>query len=867
MLRLALSSFRARKLRFLLTTVAIVLGVGFVSGSYVLSDSILAAFDELFTQTNQGVDVQVRNRDAAPAEQAAGDASGVLSRDPNELRIPESVLEQVRAVPGVKRAVPTTFGAAQIVANGKLVGQAGPPKLGFSWVDDRDLGGVTLVEGDAPSAPGEIVLDVTTAKQARAGVGDEVTVVFDAGRSASEYVVVGLARFGEENEIQGASLSFFDHEEAQRVFRAEGFIDQVSVEADEDVTPVQLRARVRRAIVDPRIDVITGDQATEEQVAAIDDSFLRFIRYGALGFAGISLFVAAFLIFNTFSIIVAQRIREFGLLRALGASRRQVNALIVIESLVVAVAASAVGVVAGLGVAKGITAMFGALDIDLPQGDLTLSLRTVWVSMIVGVGVTFVAAVVPALRAGRISPVEALRAEGVRPPASRWRRVVGFVLSVLLLVGGGALVGVGLFASDTASRALLNMGLGFALLVVGVNLVGPVLVRPVVAVVGLPIRALGTAGQLASRNAVRNRRRTMSTAAALMIGIALVTFAVIFVDSTKESVSRQVDRAIGSDITLSNEAAASGPAFLSPEIADDVAAVEGVQSAIGLRTARFDVAGGGVGALAVEDDRVDEALRLDLEGGTAQALGERDLLVSRTLSDQRGWDVGDTVRAQFVWNDREEILEITGIFADTGFNDAIISDAAYAELYPPNVQLDSLVVVNLDDGANAADVRAAIERELDDRPFVNVEDATDLKARANAQLDVFLGSLFAMLGLAVLIAFFGIVNTLALSVFERTREIGLLRAVGMTRRQVRRMVRGESIIVAVLGGVLGMTIGIGLGWAFVESLRGEGLEVVSVPLGQLAAILLVSAAAGLFAAVLPAYRAGRLEVLDAISYE
>ena len=837
----------AHKLRLALTALSVVLGVSFVAGTFVLTDTINHTFDNVFAEVTSGVDVTVR------AQSGFGDDPGLeATRD----TVPASLVATVERLPGVKQAEGSVGGYAQPVkADGKAVTTGGAPNLGFNWGNVDALNPLEVRTGRPPAAANEVMLDALTAREHDFRLGQRVRVLTRAG--SEEFTVVGTAGFGSADNLAGATLTIFDTPTAQRLFGKEGAFDTVDVVADDGVSPAELQQRLASALP-PDVQVITGAEVGEETADAVK-SGLGFFGTALLTFAGISLFVGAFIIFNTFSILVAQRTRELALLRALGASRRQVLGSVLAESLVVGLVSSAVGLGLGLIVAIGLQSLLKGFGIDLPSTDTQFLPRTVIASFIVGVGVTLVAAVGPARRAAKVPPMAALRDGGTSQTTDSLRRrgIVGAIVTGL----GAAALFAGLFGGMDNGLPMVGLGAGLSFL--GVAILSPLVARPMAAAIGSPLpRIAGTAGKLGRQNAMRNPRRTAATAAALMIGLGLVGCVSVMASSIKESAVEIFDRSLAADYTISTDQFVS---TISPDVAARLASQPEIGAVTGLKNGPFKIDDSTKYLTGADPTTVSEVLNVDVQSGEYSALGRGEILVAEETAEDEGWSVGDPLRVAFARTGEAE-LRIGGTFARNELlGSYLVSTAVFEANYTE--ALDFVVLAKAAPGVAPQASRAAVERVAADYPNVTVRDQAETKDQQRQQVNQLVGLISALLGLAILIAFFGIVNTLALSVFERTRELGLLRAVGMSRRQVRSMVRGESVITSVLGAVLGLAVGVIFGWALVSALSDEGIDDLVIPGGQLLTYVVVAAIAGVVAAVGPARRAARLDVLAAISHD
>ncbi|GAA0369530.1 FtsX-like permease family protein [Actinoallomurus spadix] len=833
MLKVTVRNLVAHKIRLALTAFAVVLGVAFVAGTLVFTDTMGRQFDRLFSRTGKGVAVQVRPKKVVESEEGAAAPT-----------LPASLVAVVGRVPGVARAHGEVSGFAAIVGrDGKVVGGSGPPQLGVDWDPaDRNF---PIKAGRGPSGPGEVAIDRQTAGKAGLGVGDRARVVIQGPTQL--VTVVGIVDSG---SLMGATLTAFDQGTAQRLLLRPGRFSDITVAARPGVSETVLRDRIRRVLPSPDYEAITGAKLREEnksQVATI----MSFIRTALLIFAVISVFVGAFIIFNTFSMLVAQRSRELALLRAVGSSRRQVTRAVLGEAIGVGLVGSTAGLGAGVGLAVLLRALFNALGADL-GGGLAFTYRPVLWSYAVGMVVTVVAAYLPARRAARIPPVAAMRDDVAMPQRSlRIRMTAGS----LVTAAGAVLCGLGLGGSGAAL-----LGVGVALVFLGVAMLAPVLARPVVRALGAAYpRVFRTPGRLATQNALRNPRRTAATASALMIGLALVTGINVMSASAKASITRQVDRSFAADYMVT----AAGRVFSPAEPAKAVQAAAGVEQVTALYAGRF-VAGGKTRSFVATERPADlrRAARLSLVSGSAE-LGADGLLVDRPTAASEGLRVGSAVGVRFP-DGGSASVRVAGIYARNPLvGSRVLALPAY--LAHTDHPTGAALMVNVAKAGTAT--KQGVERALSAYPGLKVQDQSDVKRSVQQGVDQFVLLLTALLALSIVIAALGIINTLALSVIERTREIGLLRAIGTSRRQTRRMIRLESVLIAAFGAVLGIALGVVAGIAFQRALRGQGLNVLSVPVTTLAGYLVLSAVIGVLAALWPAWRASRIDVLRAIAVE
>jgi putative ABC transport system permease protein len=839
--RLALRGLAARKLRAFTTGLAIFLGVALVAGTYVLTDTINASFADIFSESLKGTDVVVTPREA------------VEQQDREAPAFSASYLERVRRVDGVEAATGAIFSLGRILdSDGDPIGHSFAPNFIASVLPKR-FETLTLVSGRFPRTVGETSLDSQTADRGGVEIGGRIGV---AGETRVRfYRVVGITRLGEAS-FGGAAIAQLVLPEAQRVTDKVGKLDQISVASS--VAPPLLRDRLRRALA-PNVQVETGSQNATRQSKDIE-SDLSFLKIVLLVFAGVSLFVGAFLIFNTFSITVAQRIREFGLLRTIGASRGQVLRTVILEALAIGVVGSLLGLAGGLGFAPAINSLFKAVGIDLPNTGTVLKARTVIVALVVGIGVTLVAALVPALRATRVSPMAALR-EAELPEAAR-RGPALTVLAALLVLGGVAAVCVGLFGGieDSGSAAGL-MGGGAAAVLLGVSVFSPRLVRPLASVAGWPLERLrGLVGRLARENALRKPGRTAVTAAALMIGLAIVSFVTVFAAGIKDSIAGAVDRNFQGDVVVQN---VDGFSPIPSRAADAIRRVRGVRTVSTLRVSGAKYQGKTVRASALDPRTANEVLLLDWRRGSPATL--RGLRGRETIADD-AWIEGKgdsiTVLTPTGRNVRLRVVGTVKDNADLLGNFVVTQDTLRRDF---GETLDSIDFVRTSGSA------AAVQKRISDaleRPFPTTEalNQQELKDKQADQINTLLGLIYALLSLAVIVSLFGIVNTLALSIHERTRELGMLRAIGMSRRQVRRVIRYEAVITALIGAILGSILGVIFAALVSRPLADEGF-VLSIPVPTLILLLALAAIAGVLAAIGPARRAARLDVLQALAYE
>jgi putative ABC transport system permease protein len=840
--------------RYALTAVAIVLGVAFVAGTFVLTDTINSTFDGLFNSIYHSTDAVVR----APERFNPG-TSFVNER----ALISASLLDTVLATPGVKAACANSQGYAQLVGpNGKAIGVTnnGPPTLGQSWCDVAALNPLKLLPGsEPPRSNSQIVIDKHSADVGHFKVGDTVTVLTQ--RAPASYTISGVAKWGTTDSPLGASITVFTPEQAATVLGTPGMVNQINVQSESGVSQDQLVASLRASIHDPRVEVTSGTAITTEGQKQVRQA-LSFFGTFLLIFAFIALFVGAFLIFNTFSIVVAQRSRELALLRALGASRRQVTRSVTGESLVLGVVAAVVGLGAGIALAWLLKVALKAAGIDIPASGLVVSARTVVASLVVGIGLTVVAALWPARRAGKVPPVQAMQRSTIDAGGASTRR--SLIGAIVTAVGAG-LLWVGLFAHVKGNVAIV--GAGAAALFVGVTALGPTFARPLARLIGAPLRWRGPSGQLAQANAMRNPTRTAGTAAALMIGVALISTMSIVAQSVKASVTSVISSAMRADYVVNSGAnpQAGGGSGFSPDLAQSLQALPEVSVASGVAGGIAQVFGSTQVVLAADPLKVASLFNLGVTHGTFSTMTRDSIAVSSTAARDNHLAIGSPVRVIFSTTGPRQ-FHVGAIYTvrQLAGDYVITTDAARANF--PQL-LDFQVYVRLAPGVSPAAGRAAIEPVLAAYPTATLLDQAQYKADQAKQVDQLLNLVYGLLALAILIALIGIANTLVLSIHERTRELGMLRAVGMTRPQLRSSVRYESLIISMFGTVEGLVVGVLLGWALVAALHSSGIDVLQIPVGQLITVAVIAGVAGVLAAISPSRRAAKLDVLRAISTE
>ncbi|MGI5371481.1 ABC transporter permease [Streptomyces iakyrus] len=855
MLKATLRSFLAHKGRLLLSALAVLLSVAFVTGSLIFSDTVSRTFDRLFASTAADVTVSPKEDldEAVPSGRTA--------------TLPAALAQRVRQIDGVAaaRADVEVSGLTVVDEANEPVGPTtGAPTLGNAW-NPNERSPVKLTSGHAPRGPAEALLDSETAGRKDVRIGDTLTVIAPPG--SFQVRVVGIVTFTTTNP--GSALIYFDTPTAQtKLLGRPGTATAISVDAAEGVGNGRLKQRVADALGAHTYDFRTAGEQAESDVEQLG-GFLDVIKYVMLGFAGIAVLVGVFLIVNTFSMLIAQRTRELGLLRALGADRRQVRNSVLTEALLLGLVGSTLGLAAGIGLAAGLIGLMGLLGMNIDADEMEIGWATPVAAYVVGLGVTFVAAYLPARRAAGVSPMAALsdaEVAGVGRPL-RVRAVAGAVVGA---AGAAALAGCAVSRQTSSAASLL--GLGVVLTLIATVIAGPLLVRPVIRVLGGAFPALfGSIGRMSQRNALRNPRRTGATAAALMVGIALVGGMSVASESMTASFDRQIDKTLGADFVVQNSNFQPFP----QEVTEKVRGTEGVGLVVRGRFTPVAVRlpdGDRVETTAAGyDPRIDEVANITYaQGDSAAALASGHLAMDRDFARDHGVRVGSTLPVRFPAGRSAELT--VGALTDQdsaegfGTQGGLFFGMGTLERYAPGGQ-DSALYVNAASGTGDGELRGNLEETLDPYPQVQVRDLADYKQLVQDQIAVLLYLVYALLGLAIIIAVLGVVNTLALSVVERTREIGLLRAIGLARRQLRRMIRLESVVIAVFGAVLGLVLGLVWGVCTQQVLALQGMTALAIPWLTIVLVVVGSAVVGVVAALLPALRASRMNVLAAIAHE
>jgi putative ABC transport system permease protein len=838
MRKVTLRGLLAHKLRLALTALAIVLGVTFISGTFVLTDTLNSTFSNLFTSVYHKIDFQVRG---VPQLGSGTNAT----RNP----LPASLVATVGTVPGVAGAYGEVEGYAQFIAHDGKAITSTSGTLGVDFDPDQQISSLHLIAGSPPTTSHDVVMDAATAQANGFSVGQQVKILATGLKSPQSFTITGIAQFGTADTLAGATLAAFTLPTAQRVLGEDGLVDAINVVT----TPGANKAGVQQAIaraLPANAQVVTGQTIISENTNAVSQA-LSFFNTALLIFALISLFVGAFTIYNTFSIIVGQRTRELALLRVVGAGRRQVFRSVLAEAAIVGAVSSAVGVGLGVAAAVGLEALLSGFGVTLPTGPLTFEPRTAIVGLAVGTLVTVASAIGPARNAVRIPPVAALSegrpADGDAGRLARRRVSAG----VALAVTGVALLGIGL-----GKPVVALAGLGAVCVFLGVAVLAPIAVRPIAGVIGRPLaRWLGSPGSLGRQNSMRNPRRTAQTAAALMVGLALVSAMAVFGASLSKSATASVDQAIRASILIS-----SSGGQLTAAVPGVAAAVPGVTATDTVYRNQFEFEGTVATLTGVSTRSLAATVILRMTAGSPAALDSGELLIDSTTAKTDHLTVGDTVPVKFAYTG-PATMRIGGIYLANALIQSYLVSSGFFVSHFRNPHPDAVLLAT----NGGPGTQAAVEQALAPYPTAQVQSRAQFEQAQVASVNQLLGLVYALLALAVLIALIGIVNTLMLSVLERTREIGLLRAVGMRRPQVRAMIRAEAVILALFGAAIGVIVGTLMGLALVASLRQQGITETTVPVVRLVEFLILAALLGLVAASWPARRAARLDVLTAIA--
>jgi len=842
MFRISLKSILGHKFRFLLTLAAVVLGVGFVVASFVIRDGLKETFNSLFEDINAETDVQVRG--------FVDFSESDFQSDP---LIDESLLAAVRSIDGVAEAIAGAGfdGITPVGPDGEPLASLGPPMLGFNYVDSA-LTPTRLVEGTAPRR-GEFTIDIGTAEREGFVVGETYDVIFPNGRET--FTLSGLVTFGEDNATVGAVLSLYETSEFQELTDTVGRIQTISIRADSGVTSSELVARIQTELPDG-VEAVTSATVIEEDQADIGQ-IIDIIGNAITGFALVSLLVASFLISNIFNITIGQRVRELALLRAMGATTTQVRISVLTEAGIIGLIAAVLGIGFGAVVALAIRAMLNAVGFGLPEFGINISTGTIITAVVIAIGVTLLASLLPAFQAGRVPPVAAMH-DGYQLPIRRKpRRILGGAITSL----GVVLMLIGLFVSTSGLGLIAVLGGGSVLVFVGITTLSPLFASPVVRIIGAPLRKFGFTGRLAQENSAGSAHKTASAAGALMIGLALVAAAGVVGASLKQSISNTLDTSIQADFFIGGGGPGTG---FGSSLARDLRATGEFDQVAAFRFGNIRVAGETKDVFATNFDQLDGLIDPDVVSGSLSDAAPTSILLHEDPASDLGVSIGDPITVEFASGGSTELM-VAAIYTDAlVLGNWVIDIAVWDEYF--SLDSDLFVAAKIADGVEISAAQQALDVISEKFPQVDIQDQAEFQQSRENQVDSLLAVINVMLGFALIIALLGIAITMTLAVFERTREIGMLRAVGMTRKQARWMIIAESMLVALFGAVLGLSVGVLFGWAAVSAIPDSVVNTFAIPWLSLIFALIISAIIGVLAGLFPAWRAGRMNVLDAISH-
>ncbi|MEO8363540.1 MAG: FtsX-like permease family protein [Ilumatobacteraceae bacterium] len=833
----------ARKGRLFLTSLAIILGTAFLSGTFIFSDTLNRTFDQLFAGVYKDVDAYVRSSNFVEV-QFGGE---------QRARIPIAELATVRDVPGVVDAVGAISAYARIInKDGSPLGSDnGPPNFG-AIVSESFSGLWSVDSGRLPHGPTEMMMDKWSAKKGKFAVGDTVRVNAQSG--SREFALVGIATFGNVSSPGGATFALFDQPTASEFLLAPGYVDAFLVKSDGSLTDAELAAKIESTLpASGKLETLTGAEITKEEQDLIGEA-LGFLSTFLTAFSLIALGIGCFVIYNVFSITAAQRLRENALLRAIGASRRQITRALLVESLVIGLLGSILGFFAGIGLSRGLSALLGAVGFEIPASGLSIEFRTVMITIIVGVAVTVLSAILPARRAGKVPPLAALRDTAIETTGSnRTRFTVGLVV---LALGAAALIAAG------AGANIAFLGFGVLFVFAGVLVVGPGVARPIALWIGRPIEKLrGVTGAMARQNAARNPKRTARTAAPVLIGVALVTAFTAFASSVKAEIRDTIGSQFRGDYVVS--APNNGFGGLNPTLVDELGSMPQVGQATALGYATIKINGKGEFVQVIDPQTSAGLFEIEMVQNTQQSLTPNGILVSESRANSRGWTIGSKIELTMVDGTTKE-LEMQGTFKPSGFFSPYFLDRQVF-IGSNNSYFDSVIYLKLKDGVSVTEAHDPLAAATTDKGLGELQSRDEFIDAQSGQVNQILGLIYGLLALSVIIAIVGIVITLLLSVFERKREIGLLRAIGMTRKQVRSTVRWESVITSMIGAVVGVVLGILMGVILMAVLADNGVSAFRLSIGSTLVILVLSFIIGVLAAVYPARRATKIEIIQAIA--
>ncbi|MFJ8146854.1 ABC transporter permease [Streptomyces sp. NPDC096048] len=842
MFRTALRNVFAHKARLLMTVLAVMLGVAFVSGTLVFTNTISDALQNSSAKGFDQVDVAVTTE----YQEAKGDKVGEAPE------LTDALLDDSAKVPGAASAIGVVTGFTAVAdKDGDLIGDGWSTQGGNYWGAEDPR--YPLTDGHAPKGAGEILIDSETAERTGYGVGDTVRMSVDGPVITPK--VVGVFTTEDGNVAAGGSLTLFDTATAQKLFGKVGTYDEIDVKAKAGVTQAALKAQLDEALPKDLVETTTGKELADDQAETIASS-MSGMKQGLLVFAGIALFVGTFIIANTFTMLVAQRTKELALMRAVGASRRQVTRSVLIEAFVVGVVAAVTGLLAGIGIGAGMRSLMDSMGAVVPDGPLVVSPGTIVTALAVGVLVTMLAAWLPGRRAAKIPPVAAM--SSVHAKATTKSLVLRNTLGALVSAAGVAVVLAATTMSGSDGQA--PMGLGAVLLIIGVFILTPLLSRPLIAAAAPVLRVFGVSGKLARQNSVRNPRRTAATASALMIGLTLITGMTVMAGSLQKSIDKMASASIEADYVVSM---ANGN-HLAPDVAEKLGKADGITAISPLRNAESRINGETEYLTGVNGSTIGELTDLKVEQGAFE-VGGTDVVVDADTAEDHGWKAGSAFTASYEDGEKQR-LTVAGVYEGNEMIRGIMVDlpTVTPHLSDP---VDMQVMVKMSDGASAA-AKDSLTQALDTNPAIKIQDKKDISNEIAKMFTLMLNMLYGLLAMAVIVAVLGVINTLAMSVFERSQEIGMLRAIGLDRKGIKRMVRLESLVISLFGGVLGIGLGVFFGWAAGE-LMGTTMATYELvlPWGRMGVFLLLAAVVGVLAALWPARRAARLNMLDAIKAE
>ncbi len=850
MFKVALKNILGHKLRTLFTAIAVALGVGFMAGTFVLTDTMGAAFDDLFSDIGADIDVQVQGK--APFE------SDTVQGDPARPDIDASLVDEIRQVDGVAEAEPVVFTLAYVLdADGDSVAQGGAPSFGTNWTGVPEIDVFTVEEGEAPSGDTGAVLDEATVDKAGFEVGDQFQVQTISG--VIDLTLQGVVSFGDTGSLAGASIVAVDTDVALRSFTTSGKVQNISVVGEDGVSQQELVDRISEVLPDTA-EAITGQQAIDDQTESIQEG-IGIFRQILTAIGLISLIAGAFLIYNTFGIIIGQRLRELALLRALGSSRRQVLLSVLGESALTGVFASLLGLVGGIALAYGLIGLLSAIGLELPDTLPVVAPRTIIVSLLVGTGITVFSSLAPAIRGSRIAPVAALREQAVETASrSKVRLGVGLALAVAALAA---------MVSGASGGEVGPAALGMVLLFAAVIILGPFLVPALIGVLGAPLRLLGLPGVLGRDNSRRNPKRSASTAAALMLAVTIITFIAVSTLSFTSAFNSATDRYLLADLEVTSGFVPT----LGPALVDALAETPEVAAVTGVQQGSIEIDGEVRTVYGVTPEAVPDIFDLRGVDGDLAGMGPDGIAIDQVTADDTGWGLGDELDVRYP-DGATATVSVAAIYTDGGIvaqnsdGHYLVPAQVFQDHFPENAQALNRVEVRAADGVGLEQLRSVVEDAVTDFPSAEVRDKEEIKEANNNQLLVSLGFLFVLLGLALVIGALGVAITLALSVFERTREIGLLRSVGATRSQLALSITAESLLLTALGTVLGLAIGIAGAVAVIQS-QTDLIPTLSVrlPIPFVVLVFVVANLIGLMASLIPGWRAARMDVLKAVTHD